>query len=337
MYIDQYGGSSDVWIGKTLYRMPLVSNDLFLLLAKEDFNRCQLIHQLELHNLQIWYKETELERFKVKRNDVQRAYFLAVSAIFEPERALERLVWAQTSILANAISSYFIDDCFLGKLHEEFTLYFLRKENPNISSQECFSRIGEQDKRKEGLVLAATLNQTLELMSSESASLSQNQGQQDYTYYHLRRAWKKWLLTWRVSRACYETDYSLSPMGQMGLLLVNSIEICAGRFGRDEVRLNCEKYRKILQLTSSICYRLHHMTLLCQDSPRQQGDKIKVDKEAERDMEKLTQMLVESPNFHKCNIKETILSVVKSFYYIAHCPPATVDKHISMVLFDKAI
>ncbi|KAF3338370.1 ent-copalyl diphosphate synthase 1 [Carex littledalei] len=331
LYLNQYGGSSDVWIGKTLYRMPFVCNDIYLELAKADFNRCQMVHQLELHNLQSWYKETELERFKVNRKDVERAYFLAVSSIFEPERATERLAWARTSLLADAITSFFTNGHCSQELHE-FILNFLGKESSNIGSPKHFIRIGEQNKRIEGLALAAALNQTLELMSSESGSHSQNQGQQEFTYHYLRHAWMKWLLTWRGG----EADYRLSPTGQMGLLLVNSIEICAGRSNLDDFGVVSEKYRKISQLTASISCGLHEIKLQSTDLPSQQGDQIIVGKEVGREMQELTQLLIESPNFHECNTKGTILSVVKSFYYLAHCTPVTLDQHISMVLFDKA-
>jgi Terpene synthase family, metal binding domain len=87
-----------------------------------------------------WYKETELHRFKVTRKDVQRFYFLAASSIFEPERASERLAWTQTSILADAISSFFTDGCCPQKIHDEFILNFLGKESSRISSPECFIR-----------------------------------------------------------------------------------------------------------------------------------------------------------------------------------------------------
>jgi ent-copalyl diphosphate synthase len=33
-------------------RMPLVNNNIYLDLAKRDFNRCQVQHQLEWHGLQ---------------------------------------------------------------------------------------------------------------------------------------------------------------------------------------------------------------------------------------------------------------------------------------------
>ncbi|EPS65247.1 hypothetical protein M569_09531, partial [Genlisea aurea] len=46
-YLEQYGGQDDVWIGKTLYRMPNVNNDTYLELAKLDYNNCQALHQRE--------------------------------------------------------------------------------------------------------------------------------------------------------------------------------------------------------------------------------------------------------------------------------------------------
>ena len=46
-YIQYYAGSGDAWIGKTLYRMPEISNDTYHDLAKTDFKRCQAQHQFE--------------------------------------------------------------------------------------------------------------------------------------------------------------------------------------------------------------------------------------------------------------------------------------------------
>ncbi|KAK8635911.1 hypothetical protein V6N13_004624 [Hibiscus sabdariffa] len=51
-YIQQYGGEDDVWIGKTLYRMPYVNNNAYLELAKLDFNNCQALHQKEWASIQ---------------------------------------------------------------------------------------------------------------------------------------------------------------------------------------------------------------------------------------------------------------------------------------------
>ena len=35
-------------------RMPLVNNDVYLKLARTDFNNCQVLHQLECHGLQMY-------------------------------------------------------------------------------------------------------------------------------------------------------------------------------------------------------------------------------------------------------------------------------------------
>ncbi|TVU23896.1 hypothetical protein EJB05_26282, partial [Eragrostis curvula] len=107
IYLDQYGGNNDVWIGKTLYRMPLVNNNVYHELARNDFNCCQVLHQLEVYGLQMWCMENGLEIFGVTPEDVLRYYFLAVACTFEPYRAAERLAWARAVLLANTISEHF--------------------------------------------------------------------------------------------------------------------------------------------------------------------------------------------------------------------------------------
>jgi hypothetical protein len=59
MYLEQYGGSHDVWIGKVLYRMNMVSNDMYLKAAKADFGNFQRLCRLEWHDLKRYnYKRT---------------------------------------------------------------------------------------------------------------------------------------------------------------------------------------------------------------------------------------------------------------------------------------
>lgn len=52
LYIDQYGGEDDIWIGKMLYRMLNVNTKVYLELAKMDYNKCQTLHQTEWHDMQ---------------------------------------------------------------------------------------------------------------------------------------------------------------------------------------------------------------------------------------------------------------------------------------------
>lgn len=54
-----------------------------------------------------WYTECNLEQFGMDKKDVLSSYYLATATIFEPERANERLAWAQTKILTEAIVSSF--------------------------------------------------------------------------------------------------------------------------------------------------------------------------------------------------------------------------------------
>ncbi|KAF5725272.1 ent-copalyl diphosphate synthase chloroplastic-like [Tripterygium wilfordii] len=51
-YVDQYGAGDVVHIGKTLFREPFIDNDMYLHLAKLDYNYCQSLHQIEWNNIQ---------------------------------------------------------------------------------------------------------------------------------------------------------------------------------------------------------------------------------------------------------------------------------------------
>ncbi|OMO77690.1 hypothetical protein CCACVL1_14882 [Corchorus capsularis] len=66
-YIEQYGGEDDVWIGKTLYRMEYVNNNVYLELAKLDYNNCQALHQREWDNMQ---KKLDANRTIQKLTDI---------------------------------------------------------------------------------------------------------------------------------------------------------------------------------------------------------------------------------------------------------------------------
>ncbi|KAG0456773.1 hypothetical protein HPP92_024561 [Vanilla planifolia] len=112
-YVEQYGGDGDVWIGKSLYRMPLVNNSVYLELAKADFNRCQAVHQHEWMGMQKWFEERRLEDRGVSRESLLMSFFVAAASIYEPERAPERLGWARTAFLVEAIPC-FVDGCQRG-------------------------------------------------------------------------------------------------------------------------------------------------------------------------------------------------------------------------------
>ncbi|GJN16536.1 hypothetical protein PR202_gb03537 [Eleusine coracana subsp. coracana] len=107
MYLEQYGGSSDVWIGKVLHRMTLFCNDLYLDAARADFSDFQRNCRVEWDALRMWYFKNNLGSYGGNPNSALTAYFIASATIFEQQRAAERLGWAHTAVLAETVSSYF--------------------------------------------------------------------------------------------------------------------------------------------------------------------------------------------------------------------------------------
>ena len=58
--------------------------------------------------------------------------------------------------------------------------------------------------------------------------------------------------------------------------------------------------------------------------------------ELESEMQEIVQLVLQkSSNGTDSNIKNTFLTVAKSFYYAAFCDPRTIDFHIAKVLFEK--
>lgn len=54
--------------------------------------------------------------------------------------------------------------------------------------------------------------------------------------------------------------------------------------------------------------------------------------EVELEMQELAQCVLESCSSISWMTRQTFLHVAKSYYYVAHCSPETVDNHISKVI-----
>ncbi|KAM3324454.1 hypothetical protein P3S67_005606 [Capsicum chacoense] len=117
-FLEQYGGEDDVWIGKTLYRMPLVNNNTYLELAKLDYNNCQALHLLEWKSILQWYKECGLGEFGLSERSLLVTYYLATGSVFEQERYKERLVWTKTAAIMETIKCHFGEHKNTSFLHE---------------------------------------------------------------------------------------------------------------------------------------------------------------------------------------------------------------------------
>uniref|UniRef100_A0ACD5Y4R1 Uncharacterized protein n=1 Tax=Avena sativa TaxID=4498 RepID=A0ACD5Y4R1_AVESA len=306
MYLEQYGGSSEVWIGKVLYRMFLFSNDLLLQTAKADLRNFQRLCKLELHSLKKWCNRKNLQMYGVSPKSVLQAYFLAAASIFEPNRARERLGWARTAVLSEAVSSHFRRSASADNTREGFIVELTGDRCNNIER-------GAKDLTESSILHA--LDEHIGLLAFDNASSD-----------NLYEAWKQWLMTW-TSQDCE---------GNAALLLVRTVEICSGRHpcltGQE---LDFFQYSGLQHLTSSICRKV------CARALVQDGQSVENTEDSNHrvdlEMKELTRRVLQGGGGISEVTRQTFLHVVKSFYYVAHCSPETVDSHISKVIFEDVV
>ncbi|CAA3018360.1 Copal-8-ol diphosphate hydratase, partial [Olea europaea subsp. europaea] len=100
-YIEQYGGSTHVWISKTLYRMPNINNNAYLDLAKLDYNSCQ--YTIFINFLHRWYANSNLQELVITKKYLLQAFFFATATIFEPEKSNVRVMCARSQTICKII------------------------------------------------------------------------------------------------------------------------------------------------------------------------------------------------------------------------------------------
>ena len=59
--------------------------------------------------------------------------------------------------------------------------------------------------------------------------------------------------------------------------------------------------------------------------------------DVELEMQELAQCVLQSCSSISWDTRQTFLHVAKSYYYVAHCSPETVDNHISKVIFGDVV
>ncbi|KAG2651500.1 syn-copalyl diphosphate synthase, chloroplastic-like [Panicum virgatum] len=315
MYLEQYGGSKDVWIGKNLYRMNLVNNDLLLKLAKADFSNFQRQCRLECQGLERWCEKNNLEMYGVTPQSAVRAYFLAAANIFEPDRAAERLGWARTAVIAQAISS-----CFLSS-NPHVTESMLEELNSELTSEgHNLARHGEKYSTTENSLLNA-LHELINLFApGEDAS------------NNLREAWKSWLIE-LTRNGGHE-----SCEGNTALLLVRIVEIYSGRHCSANQNLKLSEYSQLEKLTSSICSKLGSRTLSQVNRNGTTTENTEnLEQQVDQEMQELAQCVFQTCDAISRVTKETFLHVTRTYYYVAHSSSETIDSHISKVIFEDVM
>ncbi|KAI5070148.1 hypothetical protein GOP47_0014491 [Adiantum capillus-veneris] len=105
-YMGHYG-VDDAWIAKSLYKMPYVNNEIFLKLAKADYNLCQSFHQRELAQVLRWNIESKFDKLRFARQKPVECFFSVAATLFEPEYSFARIVWATSAVLTTIIDDFF--------------------------------------------------------------------------------------------------------------------------------------------------------------------------------------------------------------------------------------
>nr|AZB50378.1 terpene synthase 2 [Ajuga reptans] len=307
-YIEQYGGSDDVWIGKALYRMVNVSCDTYLELAKLDYNKCQSVHQNEWKSFQKWYKSCSLGEFGFSEGSLLQAYYIAASTIFEPEKSGERLAWAKTAALMETIQQ------LSSQQKREFVDEFKHK---NILKNEN----GERYRSSTSLVetLISTVNQL-------SSDILLEQGRD--VHQELCHVWLKWLSTWEERGNLVEAEAELL----LRTLHLNS--------GLDESSFSHPKYQQLLEVSTKVCHLLRLFQKRKVYDPEGCTTDIATGTtfQIEACMQELVKLVFSRSSEDLDSLtKLRFLDVARSFYYTAHCDPQVVESHIDKVLFEKVV
>ncbi|BBN15691.1 protein MpTPS5 [Marchantia polymorpha subsp. ruderalis] len=105
-YVDKYG-PEDAWIGKTIYRLPLVNNPDYLALAKADFNLCLAIHQRELRHILRWISNSGLSDSRSVRERIVMFYVMFSAEAWEPELSAHRIAASKCLFIVLALHQLF--------------------------------------------------------------------------------------------------------------------------------------------------------------------------------------------------------------------------------------
>ncbi|KAK8614651.1 hypothetical protein V6N13_068448 [Hibiscus sabdariffa] len=317
-YIQQYGGENDVWIGKTLYRMPYVNNNAYLELAKLDFNNCQALHQKEWASMQNWYSEMVFDDFGMSKRSLLLTYFMAAASIFEPARSHERLAWAKTVFLVQTIASSFDSGIIKPndhELRETFLQVFTSSVDAPVSNNNGRKLDSNRTIQKLIDILLQTLNHlSLDALVAHGRDIS----------HCIRHAWEKWMLKW------VEEGDSRQGVAE---LVVQTIILTSGSWSMEEL-LSHPQYGRLSDLTNTVCHQLCYYQKQkvhdkgCfnnTDTKQMRTQKI------ESAMQELVQLVLQDSS----EFKQTFLTVARSFYYAPHCDLGTTISHIAKVLFEK--
>lgn len=240
-FINHYG-VDDVWIAKSLYRMFNVNNEVFLKLAKADYNLCQSFHQKDLVQVLRWNKECQFDKLIFARQKPIECFFSIAATLFEPEYSLARIVWACCGVLTTII-----DDLFDVKGSLEELNGFMHVVN-------CWDPMEAKDLSKEMQIIFMGLYNTMSMVHQEAFKAHGHDMRN-----HLRSIWVKYIKSlhteakWKFINHCPTLeDYMLNAKESIALgPIIQSTLLFLGE-KVSEQDLDLKNYSHILDLVNTI-------------------------------------------------------------------------------------
>ncbi|KAL7159557.1 hypothetical protein ABFS83_01G035500 [Erythranthe nasuta] len=308
-YIENYG-ADDIWIGKSLYRMPEINEERYLELGKLDYNRCQAQHQMEWNHMQQWYEHSNLEEFGVSKKELLLAFFVASSSIFETERYGERIAWVKTNILSSILSNHYYSTDDSSEQRTELSTELQNKQGRKWGYS--YTKVHR---------LIAILLETLQ----ESTTHALDRTGLDVSNL-LLDLWGAWL-----KKLTGEGDEEIEQVE----LIVGTLNIYGGHISpKDDNILSHDECTTLCRLSNKICGQL-----AVENGNKKVNDAERTKSEIDKDMQLLLKLVLH-PN-SSCNlskdVKQTFFVVVRAFYYKAYFATEQIDSHISKVLFEKVV
>nr|GMD68987.1 ent-copalyl diphosphate synthase, chloroplastic-like [Ipomoea batatas] len=114
-------------------------------------------------------------------------------------------------------------------------------------------------------------------------------------------------------------------------LIVRTLNLFSGRSVSEELLLSHPKHQQLMEITNRVCHRLS-LFRQSKESPLENTTT-----EIESNMQYLVKMVLTKDSDEDLNsdVKQTFLTVTKTFYYTAYCDPGTINFHIAKVLFER--
>nr|QWV53999.1 copalyl diphosphate synthase-like 3 [Chamaecyparis formosensis] len=324
LYIEQYG-TDDIWIGKSLYRMPFVNNTAYVDLARADFNLCQSIHRKELDEIIRWSRENRFDELGVVQDSIVRLYFLSAVALFEPEMAASRLAWAHSSILMTAVRSLFSGWHSSPRKKRHFVDAFGRWD---------VTAVYEDIPKSATRLLTCTFRMIK--MLCVDGSIAQGRDISDV----LINAWQTWLAK---EADTGEEGAEVNVVPEAEVIVMSASFLDTEVISRDSI---CRpEFSQTIKLTNTVCSLLRVATHSkekrgCDRNvsvPVEEKNFIDLKQRADEAMRELVWAVHEGHRGVPSMVKRVCMSVSKSFYYTTHCSNTEMDDHVDMVLFQPVV